>query len=192
MYHKYLSLNDMQRDWIIKSIIGTLTRTLVIASIFKILYETLSSEMLMSRDYLMSLPVLLILLPAIKRTISNYPITCYQVKGALSVIGILSLAYIELMDIDRIWYLIDVAIISFMPLLTTPHRSYYQSRITNNCKVFSDVYGSMEVLGIVLNITLGLWLVWMDIPVLCIILVVLVLEVIERAMEIRIAKWVWA
>lgn len=192
MYHKYLSLNDMQRDWIIKSIIGTLTRTLVIASIFKILYETLSSEMLMSRDYLMSLPVLLILLPAIKRTISNYPITCYQVKGALSVIGILSLAYIELMDIDRIWYLIDVVIISFMPLLTTPHRSYYQSRITNNCKVFSDVYGSMEVLGIVLNITLGLWLVWMDIPVLCIILVVLVLEVIERAMEIRIAKWVWA
>lgn len=192
MYHKYLSLNDMQRDWIIKSIIGTLTRTLVIASIFKILYETLSSEMLMSRDYLMSLPVLLILLPAMKRTISNYPITCYQVKGALSVIGILSLAYIELMDIDRIWYLIDVVIISFMPLLTTPHRSYYQSRITNNCKVFSDVYGSMEVLGIVLNITLGLWLVWMDIPVLCIILVVLVLEVIERAMEIRIAKWVWA
>lgn len=188
MRNKIDSLSKIQKEFTFKKLITNITSVLVIASIVKVLYQNFDADMLMLRDYLYTAPSLLIVISFIRNIIKDNPIVCYEIKGIISVGGILMLVVVELNNGDPIWYFIDALLISFIPLLTNPHRNYYQSVVSNNCKTFSEVMGIVDVCGDVVRIVFGLSLIYFDIDVLYILMVVLILDTIERYYDIKIAK----
>lgn len=191
MRNKIESLNELQKKFIFKKILDSLTYVLVIASIVKVLYQNFDADMLMLRDYLFTAPSLLITIGFVRRIIKDNPITCYQIKGAISVIGCSMLVTCELVGGSPYWYFANSLIISFIPLLTNPHRAYYQSFVTNNCKTFSEVMGWVDVFKDVARIVIGLSLIYLDIEVLYILMAVLMMDATERYYDIQIAKVVF-
>lgn len=188
MLSKIEKLSSIQREFVGKQLLNSLTYILVIASIVKVLYQNFDADMLMLRDYLFTAPSLLIGIGVIRNVIKEHPIVCYQIKGAISVGGVFLLILVELFDGNPIWYFVDAMIVSFIPLLTNPHRNYYQSVVSNKCKVFSEVMGYVDVCADVMRLVIGLSLIYLDIPILYILIVVLFLDGIERYYDIKIAR----
>tara|TARA_Y100001956_G_scaffold82973_1_gene107747 strand:- start:138172 stop:138777 length:606 start_codon:yes stop_codon:yes gene_type:complete len=189
---KYLNLNDLQKMFIRKQLINSVTYTLVIASIVKVLYENFDSDMLMLRDYLFTAPSLLIAIGFIRKLIKDNPIMCYRIKGIISVGGCGMLVIVELVGGSPMWYFADALIVSFIPLLTNPHRAYYSSYVADKSKDFSEVMGYTDVFGEVSRVILGLSLIYLDIKILYVLIVVLIMDAIERYYDNVIANVVFS
>ena len=183
--------NDMQKDDLTKLLLGYVTKALLMAAVFTEMYENFSSEILVTKDYLMSLPVLLILIPFVNRLVVNNPIPCYQVKGALSIGGLILLLITELFDLSKVLYLVNAGIVSFTALIMIPHKTYYQSVVANKCRTFSGYRGLVDSIGQALTIGIGLGVVYADIPTVYLLIIALPLELLERRLDLRVAHQVF-
>lgn len=181
----------LQQRYLLKDLMGGFTKTLIMAALTLEIVGNFDASIVLLRDYLMPAPALLILIPFIKKWIDNNPISCYRIKGTISVLGLAGLLVVEIMDGSKVWYLVDAGLVSLTALLMMPHRAYYKSSVVNKCKEYSSACGYIEMLNNISYVVLGLAIVYFSIPTIWLLALGLPFETFERWLENRCVQDVY-
>ena len=181
-YGKYSQLQQM---YLTKNLISGFTTALLIAVLTREVVNNFSSDIILLKNYLMEVPMLLILIPIVKTLIKNNPVACYRIKGIVSIVGLVLLLAVETFGLSKVWYLVDSAMISITGLLMMSHKSYYQSVVVNKCKDFSETCGYVELMSNLTIFIVGISIVFFNIPTWTLLILALPAECIERYLENR-------
>lgn len=177
------TFSDLQKRYLLKDLISAITQVLMVAILTNEIVSNFSVDIILLKNYLMGSPMLLILIPAIKRLIRDNPVLCYRLKGMLSISGLVMLVCVEIFDLSKIWYLVDAGMMSVVGLLMMTHKGYYKASVNNKCKLFSETCGYIEMFSTIVFVLLGVLIVQFDIPTLSMLLIVLPMEITERCLE---------
>jgi len=183
--------SELQKRYLLKGLVSGFTGTLLIAVLTMEIVSNFSTDIILLKNYLMNVPMILILVPCIKHLIKKHPINCYRLKGILSIAGLVMLVFVEIFGLSKNWYLVDAAIVSLGGLLMMTHNSYYKACVNNKCKDFSEMCGYVELFTNLTYVFVGVAIVAMDIPTLVILSLALPLECIERYLENKCAYEVY-
>ena len=175
--------SDLQKRYLVKGLVSGFTGTLLIAVLTMEIIRHFSIDIILLKNYLMNVPMALILVPYIKHLIKKHPINCYKLKGILSIVGLVMLVFVEIFDLSKVWYLVDAGIVSVGGLLMMTHSSYYKACVNGKCKDFSEMCGYVELFTNITYVVVGILIVALDIPTLALLSIALPLECIERYLE---------
>lgn len=181
--NNYSTYKALQRRYLLKGIVGGFTTALMVAILTKEIVTNFSADVILLKNYLVDVPMLLIFVPLINRLIKHNPINCYRLKGVLSIGGVAMLLMVELLDLSKIWYLVDAGLMSIVALLMMPHTSYYKSCVVNKCKDFSESCGHIGLVNNVTFVILGISIVYLNVPTWAMLVMTLPLECTERYLE---------
>jgi len=177
------TFNDLQKRYLLKDTISAVTQVLMVAILTNEIVSNFSVDIILLKNYLMGSPMLLILIPVIKRLIRDNPVLCYRLKAILSITGLLMLILTELLGLSKVWYLVDAGIMSIVGLLMMTHKGYYKAMVNNKCKLFSETCGYIEMFSTIVFVLLGILIVQFNIPTVVMLLIALPMEVTERYLE---------
>lgn len=180
-------MND-ERKYITRHILNSITNSLLIAIVIKVLYSTLSTELLMYRDYIFALPSMLLLLGFIRNFIKDNPMYCYRFKSIWSVMACSILILAEVNNYNGEIFLYYILSMSIIPLLINPHKVKYQTSVCSNVDRLNVTCGNVDTLGEVFRVIIGFCVLSLNIPILALLFVLLLLESIESYLDLHLTE----
>lgn len=183
-------MNDEKR-YVTRHVLNSVTNSLLIAIVIKVLYSSLSTELLMYRDYIFALPSMFLLIGFIRTFIKNNPIYCYRFKSIWSVLSCSLLIIAEANNLNANVYLYYILSMSIIPLLINPHKVIYQTSIASNEKQLNVTCGNIDTLGEVFRVIIGFCVLSLNIPILVLLFILLILESMESYLDINLTEKVF-